>query len=106
MAKHLHWHWKIIGATCGVLLLCLAGVNYFRNYCCGITHLTWSGGTVSTMRSQMALHICDSMRDSGVELELRPTTTSESICQAIDKHDLDVGLVLGGFPDDTYKNVR
>ncbi|HEY4234254.1 MAG TPA: hypothetical protein VGM76_12560 [Lacipirellulaceae bacterium] len=106
MAKHMHLHWKIIGATCGVLLLCLAGFNYFRLYCCGITHLSWSGGTVSSLRSEMALHICDSIRDSGVELDPKAMTTSESICQAIEKHDLDVGLVLGGFPDDAYKDVR
>ena len=106
MAKHLKWHWKIIGASCGVLLLCLAGFNYMRLYCKGVTHLKWSGGTVSALRSEMAMHICDAMCESGVALDPCTMSTSESICEAVDKHDLDVGLVLGGFPDDTYKNVR
>jgi TRAP-type uncharacterized transport system substrate-binding protein len=106
MAKQLHWHWKIIGAACGVLLLCVAGFNYVRLYCCGVTHLTWSGGSVSVLRSEMAKHICGAMCDSGVSLETKAMTTSESICEAVDKHDLDVGLVLGGCPDDSYQNVR
>jgi TRAP-type uncharacterized transport system substrate-binding protein len=106
MAKHLKWHWKIIGASCGVLLLCFAGFNYMRLYCKGVTHLKWSGGTVSALRSEMAMHICDAMCESGVALDPCTMSTSESICEAVDKHDLDVGLVLGGFPDDTYKNVR
>jgi TRAP-type uncharacterized transport system substrate-binding protein len=106
MAKQLHWRWKIIGASCGVLLLCLAGFNYVRLYCCGVTHLAWSGGTVSALRSEMSKHICSAMCDSGVALETKAMTTSESICEAVDKHDLDVGLVLGGCPDDSYQNVR
>lgn len=106
MAKQLHWHWKIVGASFGVLLLCLAGFNYVRLYCCGVTHLTWSGGSVSSLRSEMAKHIHEAMRDSGVELDPRDATTCESICAAIDRHDLDIGLVVGGFPDDAYKNVR
>jgi TRAP-type uncharacterized transport system substrate-binding protein len=106
MAKHLHWRWKIIGASCGVLLLCLAAFNYARLYCCSVTHLAWSGGTVNALRSEMAKHICGAMCDSGVALDMKTTTTSESICEAVEKHDLDVGLVLGGFPDDAYKNVQ
>jgi TRAP-type uncharacterized transport system substrate-binding protein len=106
MAKHLRWHWKIIGASFGVLLLCLAGFNYVRLYCCGVTHLTWSGGTVSTLRSEMARHICNLIHDSGVSLDTKVMTTSESIYEAVDKRELDVGLVLGGCPDDSFKNVR
>jgi TRAP-type uncharacterized transport system substrate-binding protein len=100
------WRLKIAAGVLGVLLVSLAVVNYCRVYCCAPIHLTLSGGNVCPLRSQMAHSICGEIHDAGISLECVAGTHSESICASVDKGELDLGLVLGGFPPDTYKNVR
>jgi TRAP-type uncharacterized transport system substrate-binding protein len=54
----------------------------------------------------MARNICHDVRDAGIELEHVDSSNSESICDAVDRGDLNLGLVLGGFPTDSHPNVR
>lgn len=97
---------KIAAGVLGAVLLCLAVVNYCRVYCCAPVHLKLSGGNVCPLRSEMARHICGEVHAAGVVLEAVPGTNSETICAAVDTHQLDLGLVLGGFPADAHPNVR
>jgi hypothetical protein len=69
-------------------------------------HLKLSGGNVCPLRSEMAQHICREVHDAGVVLQCATGTNSESICSAVDKGELDLGLVLGGFPKGRHPNVR
>ena len=100
------WRLKIAVGILGVLLVGWAGVNYVRMYCCAPIYLRLSGGEVCPLRSRMAKNICGEVRDAGVTLECVRGTNSESICSAVDKGDLDLGLVLGGCAPDSYPNVR
>jgi TRAP-type uncharacterized transport system substrate-binding protein len=100
------WRLRIAFGLLGVLLVGWAGVNYIRVYCCAPINLRLSGGNVCPLRSRMAKNICGEVRDAGITLECMSGTNSESICAAVDKGDLDLGLVLGGCPPDAYPNVR
>jgi TRAP-type uncharacterized transport system substrate-binding protein len=106
MAKHMRMHWRLIGVGFGVLLLCLAGYNYCRVYWAREIHLSWSGGSTCALRTEMAGHICNVVRNAGIALEPRPLATSEEVCEAVESNRLDVGLVLGGFKEGQYKNVQ
>jgi TRAP-type uncharacterized transport system substrate-binding protein len=100
------WQVKVAIGVLGVLLVGWAGVNYVRMYWCAPTHLRLSGGNVCPLRSRMAKNICGEVRDAGITLECMAGTNSESICAAVDKGELDLGLVLGGCPPDAYPDVR
>jgi TRAP-type uncharacterized transport system substrate-binding protein len=100
------WRLRIAFGVLGLSLVGWAGVNYVRMYCCAPIHLRLSGGEVCPLRSRMAKNICGEVRDAGVMLECVRGTNSESICAAVDKGDLDLGLVLGGCAQDSYPNVR
>src|SRR4051812_46565805 len=93
-------------STVGLLLVGFAIFNYFRVYCCAPVHLTLSGGNVCPLRSAMAHNICSEVHDAGIVLDHVESTNSEAICTAVDKGELDLGLVLGGFPTGTRPNVR
>lgn len=94
-----------IGAV-GVLFVGLAVVNYVRTYCCAPIHLTLSGGDVCPQRSEMARTICSEVHDAGIELECAKCSNSEATCDAVNKGEIDLGLVLGGFPANSNPNVR
>jgi TRAP-type uncharacterized transport system substrate-binding protein len=101
-----HWRLRIAAGAFGVLLIGVAVYNYCRVYCCAPVHLRISGGTVCRLRSQMTENICNEVHESGIELEAVDNTNSESIAAAVDTGELDLGLVLGGFPEDVHPNVR
>jgi TRAP-type uncharacterized transport system substrate-binding protein len=100
------WRLRITFGIVGLVLFSLAGINYLRVYCCAPIHLRISGGEVCPIRSRMAKNICGQVQDSGVTLECVRGTNSETICAQVEKGELDLGLVLGGFPDGSYPNVR
>jgi TRAP-type uncharacterized transport system substrate-binding protein len=100
------WRLRITFGIIGLTLVGLAVVNYLRVYCCAPIHLRISGGEVCPIRSRMARNICGEVQDAGVTLECMRGTNSETVCAQVDKGQLDLGLVLGGFPDEAYKNVR
>jgi TRAP-type uncharacterized transport system substrate-binding protein len=100
------WRLRITFGILGLLLVGWAGVNYVRTYCCAPIHLRLSGGEVCPLRSRMAKNICSGVKSAGVSLECVRGTNSETICAAVNKGDLDLGLVLGGNTDDAYPNVR
>lgn len=100
------WRLKLAVGVLGLLLLALAFYNYRRVYCCAPIHLTLSGGNVCPLRTEMAQHICSDVHDAGVVLQCAPGTDSEEVCEAIDRGELDLGLVLGGFSSQRYPNVR
>jgi TRAP-type uncharacterized transport system substrate-binding protein len=100
------WRIRIVFGVLGLSLVSWAGINYVRTYCCAPVHLRLSGGEVCPLRSRMAKNICSEVNNEGISLECMRGANSESICAAVDKGNLDLGLVLGGFPDDTYPNVR
>ena len=100
------WRLKIAAGVLGVLLVGVAVYNYCRVYCCVPVHLRISGGTVCRLRSQMTQRICDEVHEAGIVIESVEDTNSESIAEAVDKGELDLGLVLGGFPPDMHPNVR
>jgi TRAP-type uncharacterized transport system substrate-binding protein len=99
------WVKTAIGSA-GLLLIALAVFNYFRVYCCAPIYLRLSGGDVCPMRSEMARTICNEVHNAGIVLESAPGTNSEGVCEAVNKGELDVGLVLGGFPPKAHSNVR
>ena len=99
------WVKTAIGGA-GVLLIALAIFNYFRVYCCAPIQLRLSGGDVCPLRSEMARTICNEVHNAGIVLESAPGTNSEGVCAAVNKGELDVGLVLGGFPPKSHPNVR
>src|SRR5262249_54559468 len=100
------WRLRITFGVLGLALVGFAVVNYVRVYCCAPIHLRLSGGEVCPIRSRMAKNICAEVEDSGVTLECVRGTNSDTICAQVDKGELDLGLVLGGFPDEAYPNVR
>lgn len=100
------WRLRIVAGTIGLLLVGLAVFNYVRVYCCAPIHLTLSGSDACPLRSQMARTICGEVHDAGISLEAVAGSSSEAICASINKGDLDLGVVLGGFPQGEYKNVR
>jgi TRAP-type uncharacterized transport system substrate-binding protein len=65
-----------------------------------------SGGEACPLRSEMARSICSETRNAGIQLEPVKNTTSEAVCAAVNRGDLDLGLVLGGFPKNVNPNVR
>jgi TRAP-type uncharacterized transport system substrate-binding protein len=99
-------HWKIFLATAGLAMFCLAAYNYVSCYCRAPIRLTLSGGNVCPLRSEMAKRICGEVRNEGIELAAVVDTNSETICRDVNSHRLDLGLVLGGFAGDQYRNVR
>lgn len=105
MSWRRDWLKTTIGVA-GLLLVGFAVFNYCRVYCRAPLHLTLSGGNVCLSRSEMARTICREVQDAGIELEPIEGTNSEAICTAVDKGELDLGLVLGGFPTGTHANVR
>ncbi len=100
------WRLRIAVGTLGLLLVGVAVFNYVRVYCCEPIHLSLSGGDVCPLRSQMARTICGEVHDAGIMLEPVAGGNSEAICESVNKGELDLGLVLGGFPPGDYKNVR
>ena len=104
--RSARWRLRIVAGTIGLLLVGLAVFNYVRVYCCAPIHLKLSGGDVRPLRSQMALTICGEVHDAGISLEAIAGGSSEAICASINKGELDLGLVLGGFPQGEYMNVR
>jgi TRAP-type uncharacterized transport system substrate-binding protein len=100
------WRLKIAAGLLGLLLVGVAIFNYCRVYCCAPVELTLSGGNVCPLRSEMARHICGEVHDAGVLLQCATGTNSESICAGVDNGELDLGLVLGGFPAELHPNVR
>lgn len=105
MSWRKDWLKTIIGAI-GVLLVGFAVFNYCRVYCRAPIHLTLSGGNVCPSRSEMAQAICSEVHDAGIELEAIEGTNPEAVCSAVDNGELDLGLVLGGFPTGAHANVR
>lgn len=99
-------HWKVLLAAIGLGMFGLAAYNYVCCYCCAPIRLTLSGGNVCPLRSEMAKRICGEVRNEGIELAAVADTNSETICRDVDGHRLDLGLVLGGFAGDQYRNVR
>ncbi len=98
--------WKFFLAVAGLAMLGLASYNYVACYCRAPIHLTLSGGNVCPLRSEMARRICGEVRNEGIALDAAPGTNSEAICAAVNARQLDLGLVLGGFPADAHPNVR
>ena len=90
----------------GTLLVGFAVFNYCRMYCRAPTHLTLSGGDACPLRSKMARNICSEVHDAGIVLESVPGANSEAICAAVDRGELDLALVQGGFPSGMNPNVR
>ncbi len=105
MSWHRDWLKTAIGAM-GLLLVGFAVFTYCRVYCRAPLHLTLSGGNVCLTRSEMAHTICHEVHDAGIELEPMEGTNSEAICSAVDNGELDLGLVLGGFPTGAHTNVQ
>lgn len=105
MSWRRDWLKTTIGVA-GLLLVGFAVFNYCRVYCRAPIHLTLSGGNVCLSRSEMAHTICREVHDAGIELDPMEGTNSEAICSAVDKGELDLGLVLGGFPTGAHANVR
>lgn len=101
----IRWQFKIAAGIAGVLLVGTSIYNYCCLYCCAPIELRLSGGNVCPLRSAMAQHICTEVKDTSITLRYVEGTHSESICAAVDQGDLDLGLVLGGFPSGHYKNV-
>src|SRR3954468_14638510 len=99
------WLKAAFGAA-GMLLISFAVFNYVRVYCCAPIHLRLSGGDVCPLRSEMARTICSEVHNAGIVLDSAPGTNSESICAAVNRGELDLGLVLGGFPSNMLPNVR
>lgn len=102
-------HRKLIKAAIGLLGLVLIGTgvfNYVRVYCCAPVHLKFSGGNVCPQRSAMAHNICQEVHDAGIVLDAAEATNSEATCAAVNRGELDLGLILGGFPANMHKNVR
>jgi TRAP-type uncharacterized transport system substrate-binding protein len=87
-------------------MFCLAAYNYVACYCGAPIRLTLSGGNVCRLRSEMTKRICSEVWNEGIELARVEDTNSETICDDVNTHRLDLGLVLGGFPADAHKNVR
>ncbi len=98
--------WKIFLAIAAVLMLGCAAYNYLACYCRAPVRLTISGGNVCPLRSEMAKRIGNEVRSQGISLENVSEANSETISAAVDAHRLDLGLVLGGFPPEAYRNVR
>lgn len=105
MSWRRDWLKTTIGAI-GVLLVAFAVFNYCRVYLRAPLHLTLSGGNVCPLRSEMAHAICAEVHDAGIELQGVEGTNSEATCAAVNKGELDLGLVLGGFPSGALPNVR
>lgn len=84
----------------------LAAYNYLACYCSTPIRLTISGGEVCPLRSEMAQRICGEVRNEGIELEAIRDTNSERILTDINSGRLDLGLVLGGVPAKTHRQVR
>ncbi|HEX4415358.1 MAG TPA: hypothetical protein VH107_17120, partial [Lacipirellulaceae bacterium] len=104
MPRH-PWLKATIGVV-GVLLVGLAAFNYWCAFCTAPIHLSLSGGEACPLRSQMARSICGDMTEAGITLEPKRELNSESTCAAVDQGELDLGLVLGGFPSGSHPNVR
>jgi TRAP-type uncharacterized transport system substrate-binding protein len=104
--RSTRWWLKATIGSIGVLLIGFAMFNYLRVYCCEPVHLTLCGGNVCPLRSEMARSICSEVHSAGIMLEAARGSNSESICEAVNKHELDLGLVLGGFPAGMNPNVR
>lgn len=105
MSTHRKWIKAAIGLL-GISLVCLAVFNYCRVYCCAPVHLKISGGNVCPQRSAMARNICQEVHEAGITLETAEATNSESTCAAVNSGELDLGLILGGFPSNMHPNVR
>jgi TRAP-type uncharacterized transport system substrate-binding protein len=105
MPRSHKWVKTAIGAA-GFLLVAVAVLNYFRVYCCAPIHLRLSGGNVCPLRSEMARTICSEVHNAGIVLESATGTNSEAVCAAVNKGEIDLGLVLGGFPPNAHPNVR
>jgi len=102
-------HRKLLRAAIGlfgVVLIGMGVVNYIRVYCCAPVHLKISGGNVCPQRTAMARNICQEVRDAGIVLEPVEATNSEETCAAVNRGELDLGLILGGFPSNMHPNVR
>jgi TRAP-type uncharacterized transport system substrate-binding protein len=104
MPRH-PWLKATIGVV-GVLLVGLAAFNYWCAFCTAPIHLSLSGGDACPLRSEMARSICRDVSEAGITLDPKREVSSESTCAAVDKGDLDLGLVLGGFPSGSHPNVR
>lgn len=104
MPRH-PWLKATIGVV-GVLLVGLAAFNYWCAFCTAPIHLSLSGGDACPLRSEMAHCICHDVADAGITLDPKRQTNSETTCNAVDQGDLDLGLVLGGFPSGSHPNVR
>ncbi len=104
MPRH-PWLKATIGVV-GVLLVGLAAFNYWCAFCTAPIHLSLSGGDACPLRSEMAHCICRDVTEAGITLDPKREENSESTCTAVDKGDLDLGLVLGGFPSGAHPNVR
>lgn len=96
---------KVALGLLGLLLCITAANNYLLCYCADAERMTISGGTVCPFREHIAERMSEEITD-GVEITVLPGTNSQSICEAVDNHELDLGIVLGGFPADEYPNVR
>jgi TRAP-type uncharacterized transport system substrate-binding protein len=104
MPRH-PWLKATIGVV-GVLLVGLAAFDYWCAFCTAPIHLSLSGGDACPLRSEMAHCICHDVTEAGITLDPKREVNSETICTAVDKGDLDLGLVLGGFPSGSHPNVR
>jgi TRAP-type uncharacterized transport system substrate-binding protein len=104
MPRH-PWLKATIGVV-GVLLVGLAAFNYWCAFCTAPIHLSLSGGDACPLRSEMARCICRDVTEAGITLDPKREVSSESTCSAVDKGELDLGLVLGGFPSGSHSNVR
>lgn len=96
---------KILLGILGLLLCITAADNYLVSYCADAERLTISGGNVCPFREHIAERMSREITD-GVEICVQPGTTSQAICEAVDNHELDLGILLGGFAADNYPNVR
>jgi TRAP-type uncharacterized transport system substrate-binding protein len=100
-----HWRVKVVLGLLGLLSCLIAANNYLGAYCADPERLSISGGNVCPFRERIAARMSAEIND-GVVIDVLPGTNSQAICEAVDRHELDLGIVLGGFPADEYPNVR
>lgn len=96
---------KFVLGVVGLLLCVTAADNYLVSYCSEPESLTISGGNVCPFRERIAQRMSQEITD-GVELNVLPSTNSQAICEAVDNHELDLGIILGGLSAEEYPNVR
>jgi len=98
-------HWLL--PTLGCCLLAWAAFSVFKNQLgSGRYHVSCSGGASVTRRGQLASTFARYAEANGLDVELVDCAGSEEALKLVDRGEIDIGFVSGGFMAEKHPNVR